>query len=77
MRRSAVLRESEGVDRGEEFGGFGGFVVLEGTDEVHLEIGQGGQIEGFGLHLLDAIFAEKAAGRLRRLRGWRLRGGFC
>jgi hypothetical protein len=54
------LERVDGVDGVEELGGAVGLVVLEGADEVDLEIGQ--VIEGLGLllELLNAVFAEEA-----------------
>ena len=50
----------DGVDGGEEFRGLGCFVVLQRADEVDFEIRQCGKGGSFGLHFLNAVFAEEA-----------------
>ena len=49
-----------GVNGVEEFGGLGGFVALEWADEVDFKAFEVGGGFGFGLPLLDAVFAEEA-----------------
>jgi hypothetical protein len=44
----------------EELGGAGGFIGLEGADEVDLDVCEGGGAFGFLLPLLDTVFAEEA-----------------
>jgi len=53
------LEGVDGVDGVEELGGAGGLVGLEGADEVEVGVGERGEMLGFLLKLLDAVFAEE------------------
>ena len=53
------LEGVDGVDGVKELGGAGGFVGLQGADEVEVEVGKKGEVLGFLLKLLHAVFAEE------------------